>query len=137
MYILDFNKPAKLHFTGIGGISMSALAEIMLSKGFEVTGSDAKKSEITEHLESLGATVFYGQRIENVSSDIEVFKEIFTSEEVMICKENDTQSYINGFKELISHMDTFGSKVKKRFESDYSPEAFFKKHIEIYNEVLK
>ena len=40
MYELDFNTPAKIHFTGIGVISMSGLAEIMLSKGFTVTGSD-------------------------------------------------------------------------------------------------
>lgn len=77
----------------------------------------------------------YGKAI--ISSDIEVFKEIFTREEVMICKENDIQSYVNGFKELISHMDTFGSKVKKRFETDYSPEAFYNTHIKIYNEVIK
>lgn len=72
MYELDFNVPAKLHFTGIGGISMSALAEIMLSRGFTVTGSDSKASDITAHLEKLGATIFYGQRSENVSMDTEV-----------------------------------------------------------------
>ena len=72
MYTLDFNTPAKLHFTGIGGISMSGLAEIMLSRGFTVTGSDMKESEITEHLEKLGATVYYGQRSENVSDDVDV-----------------------------------------------------------------
>ena len=58
MYELDFNTPAKIHFTGIGGISMSGLAEIMLSKGFTVTGSDSRESEITKHLESLGATIY-------------------------------------------------------------------------------
>lgn len=72
MYKLDFNTPAKLHFTGIGGISMSALAEIMISRGFTVTGSDSKESEITKHLESLGATICYGQKSQNVSSDVEV-----------------------------------------------------------------
>ncbi|MCR5837376.1 MAG: UDP-N-acetylmuramate--L-alanine ligase [Lachnospiraceae bacterium] len=72
MYELDFNKPAKLHFTGIGGISMSALAEIMLSKGFTITGSDNKASEITEHLESLGARISIGQVAENVDDDVEV-----------------------------------------------------------------
>ena len=41
MYNLDFNTPAKLHFTVIGGISMSALAEIMISRGFTVTGLDS------------------------------------------------------------------------------------------------
>lgn len=72
MYELDFNIPAKIHFTGIGGISMSALAEIMLSRGFTVTGSDSRKSEITDHLESLGATVYYGQKSQNVAEDTEV-----------------------------------------------------------------
>ena len=50
MYILNFNEPCKLHFTGIGGISMSALAEIMLSRHFTVTGSDNQNSQITAHL---------------------------------------------------------------------------------------
>lgn len=72
MYVLNFNSPCKLHFTGIGGISMSALAEIMLSRHFEISGSDNQKSPITNHLESIGATIFYGQRRENISSDIDV-----------------------------------------------------------------
>lgn len=72
MYKLDFNTPAKIHFTGIGGISMSALAEIMLSRGFTVTGSDTKESDITKHLESLGAIIYYGQKKENISGDTEV-----------------------------------------------------------------
>lgn len=72
MYKVDFNKPIKLHFTGIGGISMSALAEIMMDRGFTVTGSDMQHSDIADHLESLGATVFYGQREENVADDVEL-----------------------------------------------------------------
>lgn len=72
MYNLDFNTPANLHFTGIGGISMSALAEIMISRGFTVTGSDSHESEITDHLESLGAKIFYNQVAGNISSDIDV-----------------------------------------------------------------
>lgn len=72
MYNLDFNTPANLHFTGIGGISMSALAEIMISRGFTVTGSDSHESKITDHLESLGAKIFYNQVAGNISSDIDV-----------------------------------------------------------------
>ena len=72
MYHLDFNTPANLHFTGIGGISMSALAEIMISRGFTVTGSDSHESKITDHLESLGAKIFYNQVAGNISSDIDV-----------------------------------------------------------------
>lgn len=72
MYNLDFNTPANLHFTGIGGISMSALAEIMISRGFTVTGSDSHESKITDHLESLGAKIFYNQVAGNISSNIDV-----------------------------------------------------------------
>ena len=72
MYNLDFNTPANLHFTGIGGISMSALAEIMISRGFTVTGSDSHESKITDHVESLGAKIFYNQVAGNISSDIDV-----------------------------------------------------------------
>ncbi len=45
---------------GIGGIGMSSIAEVLLSRGYAVTGSDMKKSEITDHLETLGATIYEG-----------------------------------------------------------------------------
>ena len=48
MYHIDFNKPEHIHFIGIGGISMSGLAEILLERGFTVSGSDAHESELTE-----------------------------------------------------------------------------------------
>ena len=57
MYTIDFNKPIHVHFIGIGGISMSGLAEILLKEGFTISGSDAKQSELTIHMEKLGATV--------------------------------------------------------------------------------
>lgn len=72
MYRINFSNPIKVHFIGIGGISMSGLAELLHTIGFTVTGSDAKKSKITEHLESLGITVFYGQRASNITPDIEL-----------------------------------------------------------------
>ncbi len=67
MYQIDFNKPESIHFIGIGGISMSGLAEILLGAGFTVSGSDNKASALTEHLEAQGAKIFYGQRAENIS----------------------------------------------------------------------
>ena len=44
MYKIDFNEPIHIHFIGIGGISMSGLAEILLKEGFTVSGSDTKES---------------------------------------------------------------------------------------------
>lgn len=55
-----------IHFIGIGGISMSGLAQITLKNGFKVTGSDRSKSPITDKLESLGATIFEGHNSQNV-----------------------------------------------------------------------
>lgn len=55
-----------IHFVGIGGIGMSGIAEVLLTLGYSVQGSDAKRSRITDRLERLGATVFEGQRPENL-----------------------------------------------------------------------
>jgi UDP-N-acetylmuramate--alanine ligase len=55
-----------IHFVGIGGIGMSGIAEVLLNHGFQVQGSDAKASPITERLESKGARIFIGQAAENL-----------------------------------------------------------------------
>ncbi len=69
MYKLDFSKPINIHFIGIGGISMSGLAEILLDRGFSVSGSDKQKSALTQKLEDNGALIFYGQKAENISKN--------------------------------------------------------------------
>jgi UDP-N-acetylmuramate--alanine ligase len=61
-----FLKPQQLHFTGIGGIGMSGIAEILLNLGYQITGSDQKLSPITERLQTLGAKVYEGHAAENV-----------------------------------------------------------------------
>lgn len=55
-----------IHFVGIGGIGMSGIAEVLMTQGFMVQGSDAKASKITDRLVQLGAKVFEGQRAENL-----------------------------------------------------------------------
>ena len=55
-----------IHFVGIGGIGMSGIAEVLMTLGYRVQGSDLKGSKITDRLAALGATVFEGQRAENV-----------------------------------------------------------------------
>ena len=69
MYQINFNEPEHIHFIGIGGISMSGLAEILLGAGFSISGSDSKPSALTKQLEDRGAKVFYGQCAENISKD--------------------------------------------------------------------
>ena len=72
MYQIDLNRPQHVHFIGIGGISMSGLAEILMNRGFAISGSDSKKSALTESLEERGARLYYGQRASNISDDIEL-----------------------------------------------------------------
>lgn len=62
-----FFKPQQLHFTGIGGIGMSGIAEILLDLGYTVSGSDVKLSSITDRLASLGATIFEGHAAANIT----------------------------------------------------------------------
>ena len=69
MYQINFTKPCSVYFIGIGGISMSGLAEILLDRGFKVAGSDRQKSELTENLKSQGAKIFYSQVASNIEKE--------------------------------------------------------------------
>ena len=69
MYQIQFDKPVHVHFIGIGGISMSGLAEILLSRK---SGSDSHESALTDQLAAQGAVVHYPQMAENITDDIDV-----------------------------------------------------------------
>lgn len=71
MYKINFDKPIHVHFIGIGGISMSGLAEVLLEEHFTVSGSDNKRSPLTEKLEAAGARIFYGQKASNIIEGID------------------------------------------------------------------
>ena len=66
--MLDLNKYRNIHCIGIGGIGLSAIAEILLSRGYSVSGSDMKESEMTDKLAKAGARIFIGHRAENVEN---------------------------------------------------------------------
>ena len=72
MYIVDFQKPIHVHMIGIGGISMSGLAEILLQRHFKVSGSDMHRSDLTDHLKANGAVIMIGQAADNISDDIDL-----------------------------------------------------------------
>ncbi len=65
--LLRSKKYKRIHFIGIGGISMSGLAEILASQGYIVTGSDMKASSITQKLEKMGIKVIIGHFADNVT----------------------------------------------------------------------
>jgi UDP-N-acetylmuramate--alanine ligase len=69
---LQLEKVKKAYFIGIGGIGISAIAKYMHGQGIEVRGSDLKPSNVTERLESLGLSIRYGQKAENITDDIDL-----------------------------------------------------------------
>ena len=64
MYLKKYH----IHFVGIGGIGMSGIAELLLNLGYMVSGSDLKSSDITDHLKTLGGTIFKGHAAENIKA---------------------------------------------------------------------
>lgn len=72
MFQIDYNSPVHVHFIGIGGISMSGLAEVLLGQNFAVSGSDRASSPLCEHLEALGAKISFPQSADNITDDIDV-----------------------------------------------------------------
>jgi UDP-N-acetylmuramate--alanine ligase len=64
--MVSFRNFQRIHMVGIGGIGMSGIAEVLLTLGYSVSGSDTKPSTITERLQDLGATIFEDHKTENV-----------------------------------------------------------------------
>lgn len=69
---INFKELKHIYFCGIGGISMSGLARVLLEKGFKISGSDQKASNITKDLEDRGIKVFIGQNKENITDDVDM-----------------------------------------------------------------
>jgi len=66
-----YKKNQHIHFVGIGGIGMSGIAELLVNLGYRVSGSDLKKTDITERLAQCGARIYYGHDRKNIR-DIDV-----------------------------------------------------------------
>ena len=68
--INNFAENHKIHFIGIGGISMSSLAHVLLSRQIKVSGSDSKESGLTKELREKGAEISIGQSADNITDDV-------------------------------------------------------------------
>jgi UDP-N-acetylmuramate--alanine ligase len=77
-----FGKTQHVHMVGIGGIGMSGIAEILLHRGFKVSGSDGTASETTKRLEEIGAKVFIGHKAEHIAgADVVVYTSAVKAED--------------------------------------------------------
>ncbi|MEQ2400041.1 UDP-N-acetylmuramate--L-alanine ligase [Peptoniphilus hominis (ex Hitch et al. 2025)] len=108
---IDDSKYKNIFFIGIGGISMSALAELMLHKGYKVYGSDRMPSINTEKLEKNGATIYYEHKKEHIENmDLVIFTDAISF---------DNEEYMAAVKEKIDLVDraTFLGAIMKNYKN--------------------
>lgn len=107
----------KIHFIGIGGIGVSALAKFYLKTGWEVSGSDLIASEITEELKNLGAKIFIGKhKAKNLSKDVNlvIYSPAISSNNPELKKARKLQT--TGYKlQTLSYPQALGQLTKKYF----------------------
>lgn len=78
---------------------------------------------------------YYGKAI--LASNLPVFSEIFSNDEIVICDEDNIQSYKKGIEKVLENRYQYGRNVKLKFDSLYSPEVFYQNHIKIYKDLQK
>ena len=101
----DTNK--KVHFIGIGGVSMSGLAAVLLNNGYKVSGSDSKESEITNRLKDKGAEIYIGHSADNLH---EVDLIVYTA---AIPSDNPEIAYAKASNILLMDRAEFLGKIMK------------------------
>ncbi len=109
--MLDISKYKHVHCIGIGGIGVSAIAEILNSQGYTVSGSDMKKSDVTERLLFQGIHVYYGHAAENIEgADLVVYSAAVSPEnpEILAAREQNIPvvSRAEALGSLMSEYDT-------------------------------
>lgn len=90
MFLKDMDKNKLIHMIGIGGVSMSGIAEILLSMGFKISGSDLHLSEVTERLEEKGIKIYNGHFPENViNAGVVIYTAAVKSDNPELVKANE------------------------------------------------
>lgn len=113
------NLNGPIHFVGIGGIGMSALARLLLAQGMKVSGSDKAESPITDELKSLGADIYIGHKAENVGrAEALVISTAITKEnpelsraherELPVFHRSEVLSFLSSKKKLVAVSGTHG-----------------------------
>ena len=100
-----FRKVNKIHFVGIGGIGMSGIAELLMNQGFDVSGSDITKSEITENLKQKGALINIGHNASNLKeSEVLVYSSAVSMDNVELAKAVEMQIPIIKRAEMLGEL---------------------------------
>jgi len=101
----------QVHMVGIGGIGMSSIAEVLLNRGYTVTGSDLRTSDVTERLEEHGATVYEGHAAEQVGeADVVVYSSAIDPTENVETREAERRRI-----SLIPRAEMLGELIRMKF----------------------
>lgn len=99
------DKHKKIHFIGIGGISMSGLAEILLERNYKVSGSDMKESNITDKLKKNGANIYIGHNSSNVEgADLVVYTAAISPDNPELIKAKQDNIEMMDRAEFLGHV---------------------------------
>ena len=111
--MIDLRKYRNIHCIGIGGVGLSAIAEILVSRGYHVTGSDMKSSEMTEKLKKSGITIYIGHRAENVeNADLIIYSAAIAEENPEIIRAREKNIPLASRAEILGTlMDEYESSV--------------------------
>ena len=111
--MINISDYKNIHCIGIGGIGLSAIAEILLSRGYNVSGSDMTETEITEKLKKDGATIYRGHRRENVeNADLIVYSAAIADENPEIQRAKELNIKMAGRAEVLGTlMDEFKESI--------------------------
>ena len=102
-----------IHCIGIGGVGLSAIAEILLARGYHVSGSDMKESDLTENLKRKGAEIYIGHRGSNVeNADLIVYSAAIAEENPEIVRAREKNIPLAGRAEVLGTlMDDFANSI--------------------------
>lgn len=82
-FLMDDGLYSHVHFIGIGGVSMSGLAEILITQGYKVSGTDSKENPILSRLNKMGAKIFIGHKAENIQgADLIIYTDAISTDNV-------------------------------------------------------
>ncbi len=111
--MINLSDYKNIHFIGIGGVGISAIAEILISRGYRVTGSDMKESDITDRLESQGVKVYIGHRKENIeNADLIIYSAAIAEENPEIIRAREKNIPLAGRAEVLGVlMDEFENSI--------------------------
>lgn len=106
-FLIDDHAYSHVHFIGIGGVSMSGLAEILITEGYKISGTDTKDSPILNRLRKLGATIYLGHGEENVSdADLIIYTDAISKDNI------EFQAALNGNGDVIDRATFLGALMK-------------------------